>query len=138
MSHYKTFGQVTSIDSLPELDDLENGSGFQNQVNNKYIRNESRNYPMESGMNMQPTMSQQPNIMQPPPQVQHPTPVHEVKSITTFDMPSNTPTCLDIAEHIANCPICSKFYNNDKTLYIVAIVVLSIICVILLKKVLDK
>jgi hypothetical protein len=136
MSHYKTFGQVTSIDSLPELDDLETGNGFQNQVNNKYIRNDSRNYPAESGMNMQPTMSQPPVMMQPPPQ--QPMPQPEPKNITTYDMPNNTPTCLDVAEHIANCPICSKFYNNDKTLYIVSIVVLAIVCVILLKKVLDK
>ena len=57
--------------------------------------------------------------------------------IKTFNMPSGTPSCLDVAEHIANCPICSKFYNTDKTIYIIAIVILSIICILLLKKVLN-
>ena len=52
-------------------------------------------------------------------------------------MPDGTPSCLDVAEHIANCPICSKFYSTDKTIYIIAIVILSIICILLLKKVLD-
>ena len=57
--------------------------------------------------------------------------------IKTFNMPPGTPSCLDVAEHIANCPICSKFYNTDKTIYIIAIVILSIICILLLKKVLN-
>ena len=61
----------------------------------------------------------------------------EEDRIKTFNMPSGTPSCLDVAEHIANCPICSKFYNTDKTIYIIAIVVLCIICILLLKKVLD-
>jgi hypothetical protein len=45
--------------------------------------------------------------------------------------------CIDVANHIQSCPICSKFYNNDKTLYILAIIILSIVCLLLLKKVLN-
>lgn len=45
--------------------------------------------------------------------------------------------CRDIATHIENCPICSRFYNNDKTAYIIAIVVLCIVCLLLLKRVLN-
>ena len=57
----------------------------------------------------------------------------------SYSMPINSPySCLDIAGHIENCPICSKFYNNDKSVYIIAIIILVIICIILLKKVLDK
>jgi len=55
----------------------------------------------------------------------------------SFNMPSNTPSCLDVAEHIQYCPICSRFYNNDKTVYIIAIIVLAIICCLLLKRVLN-
>ena len=51
--------------------------------------------------------------------------------------PSNNISCLLVADHINSCPICSKFYNNDKTIYIIAIVVLAIICILLLKKVLN-
>jgi hypothetical protein len=50
---------------------------------------------------------------------------------------SNSPSCLEVADHIANCPICSKFYNTDKTMHIVIIVLLAIICIILLKKILN-
>jgi hypothetical protein len=54
-----------------------------------------------------------------------------------YNMPDNTPSCLDIAEHVVNCPICSKFYNDDKTIYIIAIIVLAVICLLLLKKILS-
>ena len=46
-------------------------------------------------------------------------------------------SCMEIAQHVKNCPICSKFYDNDKSIYIVAIIILSIFCIILLKKILD-
>ena len=46
-------------------------------------------------------------------------------------------SCLDFAKHVKNCPICSKFYNIDKTPYIVSIVILSIVCLLLLRKVLN-
>jgi hypothetical protein len=56
-----------------------------------------------------------------------------------YNIPSNSPySCLDVAGHIENCPICSKFYNNDKSVYIIAIVILLIMSIILLKKVLDN
>lgn len=47
------------------------------------------------------------------------------------------PTCLDCANHSANCPVCKSYFNNDKTLYIIAIIVLSIICILLLKRTLE-
>lgn len=50
---------------------------------------------------------------------------------------SYKPSCLEVAEHIKDCPICSKLYNNDNTVYIIVIVILSIICILLLKRVLD-
>lgn len=46
-------------------------------------------------------------------------------------------TCVDVANHAANCPVCSKLYNNDRTVYIIAIAILCIICILLLKRVLD-
>jgi hypothetical protein len=51
-------------------------------------------------------------------------------------MNTNQPSCIDVNLHISDCPICSRFYNNDCSLYIIAIVVLAIICVLLLKRVL--
>ena len=32
-------------------------------------------------------------------------------------------SCLEIAGHVQECPICSKFYNNDKTVYIIVIII---------------
>lgn len=46
--------------------------------------------------------------------------------------------CIEIANHIKSCPICSKFYENDKTVYVIAIIILVIICIILIKKVLEN
>lgn len=55
-----------------------------------------------------------------------------------YDNPALTGiSCLEISKHVKDCPICSKFYNCDKTIYIIVIVVLSIIVLLLLKKVLD-
>lgn len=45
--------------------------------------------------------------------------------------------CIDIARHIQDCPICSKFYSSDKTIYIIVIVILAIVCLLLIKKVLN-
>jgi hypothetical protein len=46
--------------------------------------------------------------------------------------------CVDIYEHISSCPICMKMYNTDKTPYYIIIVMLSLVCILLLKKVLEK
>jgi len=62
--------------------------------------------------------------------------IEPYQQINTSNL-ANGPSCIDVAEHIATCPICSKVYNCDKTLYIVTIIILSIICLLLLKKVLE-
>ncbi len=46
--------------------------------------------------------------------------------------------CIDVANHIKSCPICSKFYENDKSMYIILIIVLVIIVIILARKVLEN
>tara|TARA_R110002074_G_scaffold391223_1_gene575751 strand:- start:251 stop:772 length:522 start_codon:yes stop_codon:yes gene_type:complete len=60
-----------------------------------------------------------------------------IEPIKTYTMPLNTPNCLEICDHITNCPICSKFYNTDKTIYIISIVVLIIICFCLVGKIIN-
>lgn len=47
-------------------------------------------------------------------------------------------SCLDIANHVKDCMICSKFYNSDRSMYIMVIIILSIVGILLLKKTLDK
>lgn len=52
--------------------------------------------------------------------------------------PQQSPvSCLDVSDHATNCPVCVKIYNNDKTVYILAIAILCIICILLLKRILD-
>jgi hypothetical protein len=46
-------------------------------------------------------------------------------------------SCIDVCNHVNSCPVCSRFYNNDKTVYIIIIVLLSIITVICFKKILN-
>lgn len=46
--------------------------------------------------------------------------------------------CVDIIDHIKDCPVCCKIHNNnEKTIYIVIIIILVIICAFLLKRVLE-
>jgi hypothetical protein len=43
--------------------------------------------------------------------------------------------CISIAQHIDTCPICSKLYDTDKTLYILAIIGLLILCFLMVKRI---
>lgn len=47
-------------------------------------------------------------------------------------------TCPEVMDHIQNCPICSKLYNQDKTLYLIIIVLMGLVILILLKRILEK
>ena len=132
---------VTMIDDLPDLSDLEsNGAQQQFQSHegeiqdpkySKYIRSRMNTAAPESGMapyNPPPQSSLQPSY---PPQ-QHYQQQEEIRRPSR-----DSPTCIEIADHVMSCPICSKFYKNDNSVYIIAIVVMAIITILLLKRVLD-
>lgn len=58
-----------------------------------------------------------------------------------FEPPQFNPlfmNCRDVAEHVTACPVCSKLYTCDKTIYIVIIILLVIACIILTKKLLES
>jgi hypothetical protein len=122
-------GNVTFIDDLPELTDVDMRQQPQHlppqemEKYQKYIRHEHV-VPEGAGMHSYITPPQQEFFQ------------HEPVMQKTV-MPDNSPSCIQVADHIHNCPICSKFYKNDRTIYIIAIVILMFICVLLLKKVLD-
>jgi len=148
--------KVTPIEFLSDLEELESGNHVKNNKTEilsntqqdkykKYIRNESHTIAPQAGMNPVPTQKQQQQQQyitndnhnhSYTPEIYGTQIIHE-NGFKRFNMPPNSPSCLDIAEHIANCPICSKFYNTDKTFYIIAIIVQAIICILLLKKILD-
>lgn len=152
-----SYQRVTMIDDLPDLMDLEKqsairpngitqsqypgmgpppqGPGPQDINLDKYIRNSNSPVYQESGM--APTQPSHVNIhIDQDSQHGIIEPIGGNQPFVT-KMPSGSPDCITIHDHIQNCPLCSKFYNNDRTVYIIAIIVLAIICIILLKKVLD-
>ena len=129
MSYGQRNSNITMIEELPDLEQLE---GVGEERLQKYIRNH------------QPPMQQSGMMAPPPPQFTAPLPMAPLPSPHVFasrEVESHPPymdySCIDISKHIAHCPICSRFYNNDRTVYIIVIVVLSIMCLLLLKKVLN-
>lgn len=59
---------------------------------------------------------------------------------SSVNIPSNKksePSCVDIAEHTANCLVCSKLYNNNNVFLIILIVFLAAVNILLIKYVLD-
>ena len=94
-----------------------------------------------------------PQPPQPPPQPPQPPPPQSffpVEEYKTYSNPVNYQylepphyahnelTCIEISNHVKNCPICKSFYKIDNTLYIIIIVFLGICCIILLKCLVDK
>lgn len=63
-------------------------------------------------------------------------PVEECKGLST-KMPINSPTCIAVADHIACCPICSKFYKCDNMPFYIIILILVIVSGLSIKKLLD-
>lgn len=128
---------VTMIEELPDLQDVENS--YNRQYNSpheediqkyqRHIRN-GHTPSQESGM-----MSPLP--LPPPPPHQPHQHYRQLPQMESVNPALAGISCLDIASHVGDCPICSKFYKNDITAYIICIVVLAIICLLLLKKVLD-
>ena len=146
---------VTYIDELPDLEDLESRPGMQGgpmmgvgqhtpfqhhgppggipEKYKKFIRNPMGPPPPGSGMNPYNQQHQQEFFPPPFPPQQFSPPQQN----TQTRPPNDSPSCLEIADHVGSCPICSKFYKNDNTIYIITIIMLAIICILLLKRVLN-
>lgn len=142
---------VTYIEDLPTLEDLEgsdNGPSERFQTPGsvpekfkKFIRS-AHSPPSAAGM--ESFTPPHPEQFAQVPQMGRMTQSGPMASDEFNKMPmeyakmlAHTPSCLQIHDHVIACPICNKFYKNDTSVYIIAIVVLSIICIVLLKKVLD-
>jgi hypothetical protein len=132
---------VTMLDDLPSLEEMESAgrsAPLDPQIMDrpdgnddkymKYIRGSHRMME-QAGMEQ---MGPHPGYQQAGP----PPPQHQQYHAPQQPQPMQF-NCIDIARHISDCPICSKFYNNDKTVYIIAIILLSIVCILLLKRVLN-
>lgn len=152
--------KIKNVTMINDLIDLDDDNSEQNKFK-KYIRN-YHNVPTESGMSNkisdeeykyvqphqhQPQLHKQPMYINKHgydpvynhnqkryTEIRQPEPVKYTDIQENFAAPQNKPTCLDVAYHIAECPICSKFYSCDKNLYLFIILVLVILCFLLLKK----
>ena len=141
---------VTLIDDLPDVESLDQGqqdrqdqgqqgqeyygssqqSGLPGEKYGKFIRTNREMY-RGSGMESYGRDSAGPRENYEPP-------VQELQEPIVQPRYANIPhSCLDVNSHIQDCPICSRFYNNDKTIYIIIIVILSLICLLLMKKILN-
>jgi hypothetical protein len=147
----------TRIEDLPELENQlidavgqNNNDEYRHRDTNKFIRGNNRMIPNGAGMGRDgtpgpygPPHGAPQRVMQPPPQEMIEQPVMEVREMRYSPMQGlerpdpMSLNCVDIAMHIQQCPICSKFYNGDKSLYVIVIVILSIICLLLMKRVLN-
>lgn len=75
-------------------------------------------------------------------------PGHNINHTEYTDQPPGFPpfleaytsplNCIDVSNHLTSCPVCSKLYNDDyKSAYIIIIALLVIVCIVLLKKIID-
>lgn len=134
-----------------------------NQIQ-KFIRNNVYDPPIESGMSQLQRQHQRPQ--QPPPQPQQQRlPEQENTQFIPPQPPQNQfiedqmmlydqeqamyrqqhyhpqisydINCVNVADHTTNCVVCSRLYQQNTSGYIVAIILLAIICILLLKRVLN-
>lgn len=140
----ETYGHVTHVEDLLDIDNEK-----MEQMASKKMK-QSHVPPASSGMvshlpdQILRDQAQIVRDQQQPISVQN-YPQHMMMSSPYVDMDNESVkevkanlNCLDVCDHIKTCPICTKFYKNDNTVYIVVIIVLIIISLLLLKNVLDN
>lgn len=152
---------VTMIDDLPFLDDLDQNQIPQqpisqpemHNIQKKFIRNKY-NTPNEAGMN--PDFNYQQNQQNQHHHIHHSHPQQQqlpnfnnieadfIDNAQNIEMQFHHQqqhqfvNCISVAEHTQSCLVCSRLYTNDRTIYIIAIIMLLIICILLIKRVLES
>lgn len=137
---------VTKISDLPDVDTLDSqGMQGMHSVRPTSI-SESKYRSMNDPSNQTPNPNFQRhhessgmNYTQPYQDLETPPPM-QIPMEQNFEIENTShmePTCLQCAAHADSCPICKTYFNNDKTVYIVVILFLSILCMLLLKKILN-
>ena len=143
MSYGQMRQNVTMIDELPNLDDIDNYHvRMDQQIVERPDPNEPRFQKHIRGSHRIDNRAGMESYGHPDSASYHasgdavPQPPPNFPSMEMAPQPNFN--CVDIAKHIQSCPLCSKFYNNnDRAIYIIAIVVLCIVCLLLLKRVLN-
>ena len=151
---------VTLIDDLPNLDDLEPNNTHINsglsmipssEVNKyqKFIRNSGMKTPIESGMQInKPT--QKPIVMnkifEDPQEYDFPGKYKPYIPATyeNFEQLSSRKknieddiSCIHVAHHTEHCTVCSKLYSSNNMVFIFIIIFQAVIILLLIKKILE-
>lgn len=144
------------IDELPDISDLESDimmrrehvkqplnqsfDRYESASINKFIRPTNHQMPSQSGMNGPRQMQFPQQQMSNQAQIQS---YYNPPQMENFEQPPALPmvhddtNCLSASNHVTNCPVCSRLYKTDMTIYIIAIAILIVICLLLLKRILD-
>jgi hypothetical protein len=138
---------VTFIEDLIDTDtllagpmEMDDRQSYNEQIKNRHIRKHNHHHmndAINGGRQMVPHIENIQYIEQPMP-MQHMPMQHMPMQHMPMQRYDEEISCMTIAQHVKNCPICSKFYNPDQSMYIIAIIVLIIICIVLLKRLIDK
>lgn len=127
------YTMISDLENLPEVGNLSgvipeasaNPSMPSSDSIKKHIRENSKAY-QESGMG---------NQLPPPQPIQIVT--KEPEPISYVPNPLYDINCLQISMHVRDCPVCSSIYKCDRTMQNFIIFILIVICVVLLKKLMD-
>ena len=128
---------VTFVEDLPDveyIDDYNTHSKSNHQVD-KYLR-KSHTPPVESGMSHGSTRYSSESRMD---YVDTTSPPPSMNNVVTASPDDKRLHCIEVLKHLENCPICAKYYGkNDNMPYMIIIGILSVLCLMLIKKVLDS
>ena len=143
---FNTNPQNNHLENMMNMNHIQPGhSGFSANIQPGHISgNVQGNIPgnMPNGFAPGPRMIEkyQQNIQRPPsPQIQE-QPVQRIHK-ENFEKQRreyyDNLNCRDVAEHISNCPVCSKLYKPNNTIYIIIIIMLVVINLLCVKKLLS-
>jgi len=134
MEGYPRPPHVNSNFNEQMMSEINERQGQTRTLQNKIRNNTDFRKALNGGVEIQEEYQFGPRITQPPAVVE---PYQQEAYAYEPYQPDHQLSCINVARHIKYCPICSKFYENDKSPYVICIIILVIICIILLKKVIE-
>jgi len=131
---------ITYIDDLPDLTEFSDVAVQADQPQSAYSDDQYKKY-IRSNLSLSPEsgMVIKENIHRPPPSQKLSSKQQQEDDMMMYASQHyyGAPNCIDVANHVRMCPICSKLYNTDYNMYVLCIIILSIVCIILMKKCLN-
>jgi hypothetical protein len=114
--------------SIESYGDVSNGSTFRSRPGQRLQNQDMYDYNSSAPFRQQPMMQNS----------EYPSEIYENFDPITLPPQIDNFNCRDIANHILNCPVCSKLYKDNKILYYIIIAILILIVAILLQKLLSS